>query len=63
MYDLYFIFMDSISPFNEMKIMKFTTSRPVDLLEEFALGGGGDPTMENKTRPFCDIKDLAIFPK
>ncbi len=44
--------------------MKFTTSRPVDLLEEFALGGGGggDPTMENKTRPFCDIKDLAIFP-
>jgi hypothetical protein len=53
--------MDFISSFYEMKIMKFITSRPVDLLEEFALGGGHS-TMENKTRPFCDIEDLAIFP-
>jgi hypothetical protein len=32
--------MDFISPFYEMKIMKFTTSRPVDLLEELE---GGEP--------------------
>jgi hypothetical protein len=61
MYDFIFIFMDFNSPFNEMKIMKFTASRPVDLLEEFAWGGGGP--MENKTRSFCDIKDLAFFSK
>jgi hypothetical protein len=39
-YDFYFISMDFISPFYEMKIMKFTTSRPVDLLEELE---GGEP--------------------
>jgi hypothetical protein len=38
-------FMDFISPFYEMKIMKFTTSRPVDLLEEL---GGGTPPRKTK---------------
>jgi hypothetical protein len=49
--------MDFISPFYEMKIMKFTTSRPVDLLEEFAFGGGrGTPPWKTKLVHFVILK-------
>jgi hypothetical protein len=57
-----FIFLDFISPFYEMKIMKFTTSRPLDLLEEFALGGWGTPPWKTKLVHFLILKDLANFP-